>query len=75
MHFFNVLQTQLEIYNTIHTSYKPCASCVWQVMDRVLLPKHEARGHENKEGRNEDPELTVRTEQTRLKRLLYGFVD
>ena len=32
-------------------------------------------GHENKEGKNEDPYLAVRTEQTRLIRcLLCGFV-
>ena len=31
---------------------------------------------ENKEGKNEDPQLAVRTKQTRLIRcLLYGFVD
>ena len=71
------MSCKLNLKSTIQYTplIKPCASCVWQVMDRVLLPKHEARGHENKEGRNEDPELTVRTEQTRLKRLLYGFVD
>ena len=32
--------------------------------------------HENKEGKNEDTQLAVRTEQTRLIRcLLHGFVD
>ena len=48
-------------------------------MDRVfsfLLLSAKRAGHENKEGKNEDPQLAVRTEQTRLiKRLLYGFVD
>ena len=33
-------------------------------------------GHENKEGKNEDPYLAIQTEQTRLIGcLLYGFVD
>ena len=49
-------------------------------MDRVFPsfygPSAERAGHENTEGKNEDPYLAVRTEQTRLIRcLLYGFVD
>ena len=39
-------------------------------------PSAKRASHENKEGKNEDPKLAVRTEQTRLIRcLLYGFVD
>ena len=39
-------------------------------------PSAKRAGYENKEGKNEDPQLVVRTEQTRLIRcLLYGFVD
>ena len=48
-------------------------------MDKVFflpfMAKRQA-GHEKKKGKNEDPYLAVRTEQTRLIRcLLYGFVD
>ena len=39
-------------------------------------PSVKHAGHENREGKNEDPQLAVRTKQTRLIRcLLYGFVD
>ena len=39
-------------------------------------PSAKRAGHENKEGKNEDPKLAIRTEQTRLMRcLLYGFID
>ena len=39
-------------------------------------PSAKSACHENKEGKNEDQKLAVRTEQTRLIRcLLYGFVD
>ena len=49
-------------------------------MDRVFSflygPSAKRTGRENKEGKNEDPQLAVRTEQTRLIRYsLYGFVD
>ena len=49
-------------------------------MDRgfsfLLCPSSKRAGHENNEGKNEDPQLAVRIEQTRLIRyLLYGFVD
>ena len=38
-------------------------------------PSAKCAGHENKEGKNEDPQPAVQTEQTRLIRcLLYGFV-
>ena len=38
-------------------------------------PSAKRMGHENKEGKNEDPLLAVQTEQTTLIRcLLYGFV-
>ena len=48
-------------------------------MELVFLsfygPSAKRAGHDNKEGKNEDPLLAVRTEQTRLIRcLLYGFV-
>ena len=39
-------------------------------------PSAKRAGHENEEGKNKDPYLDERTEQTRLIRcLLYGFVD
>ena len=39
-------------------------------------PSAKRTGHENKEGKNEDPYFAVRTEQMRLIRcLLYGFVN
>ena len=39
-------------------------------------PSAKRAVNENKEGKNEDPQLAVRTQQTRLtRRLLYGFVD
>ena len=39
-------------------------------------PSAKRTGRENKEGKIEDPQLAVGTEQTRLTRfLLYGFVD
>ena len=60
---YNTIQYNTIQYSTvftIHTSYQPSARSVRQVMDRVfsflLWPKREARGgHENKEGKNEDP--------------------
>ena len=64
--------------HAIYTSYKPSARPVRQVMDRDFsLPfMAQARKQGNKEGKNEDPYLAVRTEQTRLIRcLLYGSVD
>ena len=43
---------------------------------KSVSPSAKRAGHENKEGKNEDPELAVRSEQTRLVRsLLYDFVD
>ena len=39
-------------------------------------PSAKHAGYENKEGKNEDPQLALRTEQTRLIRcLLCGFID
>ena len=39
-------------------------------------PSAKRAGHENKEEKNEDPQLALRTEETRLIRcLLYDFVD
>ena len=39
-------------------------------------PSTKRAGHENKEGKNEDPYLAIQTEQTGLTRcLLYDFVD
>ena len=39
-------------------------------------PSAKRAGYEKKEGKNENPQLAVRTEQKRLiRRLLYGFVD
>ena len=35
-------------------------------------PSAKRAGHENKEGKNEDPKLAVRTEQTRLIRGMYS---
>ena len=42
----------------------------------IYLLLAECEVHTAREGKNEDPQLVVRTEQTRLIRcLLYGFVD
>ena len=41
-----------------------------------MVQARSARAMKKKEGKNEDPKLALRTEQTRLIRcLLYGFVD
>ena len=47
----------------------PYGKLLTEFFSFLLWPKH-------REGKNEDPYLAVRTEQTRLIRcLLYGFVD
>ena len=71
------------------TWYDPLGSrmCVLELMnghvlqtlrEKLKVPgsRPKRAGYENKEGKNEDPKLALRTEQTRLIRcLLYGFVD
>ena len=68
---FNSIQANTLKYNTyLLISF---ARSVRQVMDRVYFLHFMKTG---KEGKNEDPQLAARTEQTRLVRcLLYGFVD
>ena len=47
-----------------------------QVFSSFYGSNAKCAGYENKEGKNEDPQLAVRSEQMRLIRcVLYGFVN
>ena len=71
----NPLYTTINKYLLL-ASFARSVRQVWtEFFPSFYGPSAKRAGHENKEGKNEDPYFAVRTEQTRLIRcLLYGFV-